>query len=142
MSANLSSGFYRFAQARPERIAIVDPDGSSLTFGELARRVNQVSRALRSRGLAAGDVVAGLVRNGHEHLELVLATGQVGLYYVPVNWHLSPAEIGYIVEDSGARLVVAAAEQARELPAGALPAKRLAVGGAVAGWEPDRKSVV
>jgi long-chain acyl-CoA synthetase len=136
MSANLSSGFYRFAQARPERIAIVDPDGSSLTFGELARRVNQVSRALRSRGLAAGDVVAGLVRNGHEHLELVLATGQVGLYYVPVNWHLSPAEIGYIVEDSGAKLVVAAAEQAQELPAGSLPANRLAVGGAVAGWEP------
>jgi long-chain acyl-CoA synthetase len=135
MSANLSSGFYRFAQARPERIAIVDPDGSSLTFGELARRVNQVSRALRSRGLAVGDVVAGLVRNGHEHLELVLATGQVGLYYVPVNWHLSPAEIGYILEDSGAKLVVAAAEQARELPARSLPANRLAVGGAVAGWE-------
>jgi long-chain acyl-CoA synthetase len=136
MSANLSSGFYRFAQARPDRIAIVDTDGSSLTFGELARRVNQVSHALRSRGLAPGDVVAGLVRNGHEHLELVLATGQVGLYYVPVNWHLSPAEIGYILRDSGAKLVVAAAEQARELPAGALPASRLVVGGAVAGWEP------
>ena len=81
MSANLSSGFYRFAQERPDRIAIVDTDGSSLTFGELARRVNQVSRALRSRDLAVGDVVAGLVRNGREHVELVLATGQVGLYF-------------------------------------------------------------
>ena len=136
MGATLTSGFYRIAQARPDRIAIIDAGRSSLTFGELARRVNQVSRALRSRGLVAGDVVAGLVRNGREHLELVLATGQVGLYYVPVNWHLSPAEIGYILQDSGANLVVAAAEQARELPAGALPANRLAVGGAVAGWEP------
>ena len=138
MGDTLTSGFYRIAQERPDRIAVVDSGGPALTFGELARRVNQVSRALRSRGLVAGDVVAGLVRNGREHLELVLATGQVGLYYVPVNWHLSPAEIGYILRDSEAKLVVAAAEQARELSATdtVLPPNRLTVGGAVAGWEP------
>ena len=136
MGPNLTSGFYRIARARPNQIAVVDTDGSPVTFGELARRVNQVSRALRARGLVAGDAVAGLVRNGREHLELVLATGQIGLYYVPVNWHLAPAEIAYILRDSEAKLVVAAAEHARELPDGALPANRLTVGGAVAGWEP------
>jgi long-chain acyl-CoA synthetase len=66
----------------------------------------------------------------------VLATGQVGLYFVPVNWHLSPAEISYILRDSEARLVVAAAGQAREIPAAALPELRFAMGGAVAGWRP------
>jgi len=135
MSTMVTSGFYRMAQARPARIAIVDPDGAQVTFGQLARRVNQVSRALRARGLVAGDVVAALVRNGHEHLELLLATGQVGLYYVPVNWHLSPAEIGYILRDSGAALVVADAEKAQQLPGEACPASRLTVGGVVAGWE-------
>src|SRR5579871_6045856 len=65
MSTMVSTGFYRMAQARPDRIAIIDPDGSTVTFGQLARRVNQVSRALRSRGLVSGDVVAALVRNGH-----------------------------------------------------------------------------
>ena len=136
MGTNLTSGFYRIAQARPDRIAIVDPDGTPFTFGELGRRVNQISRALRSLGLATGDVVAGVVHNGAEYLELVLATGQVGLYFVPVNWHLSPAETGYILQDSEARLVVAAAEQAREIPPGALPAHRFVVGGTVAGWLP------
>jgi long-chain acyl-CoA synthetase len=136
MSAELSVGFYRIAMAQPERIAVVDPDGSRLTFGELGRRVNRVSRALRAAGLRAGDVVAGILPNGHEYLELQLATGQVGMYFVPVNWHQSPAEIGYILRDSGAKLVVAAAEQARDIPADALPAHRFVVGGAVAGWRP------
>jgi long-chain acyl-CoA synthetase len=136
MSAELSNSFYRIAQAQPDRIAIVDPDGSQFTFGELGRRVNQVSRALRACGLAAGDVVAAVLRNGHEYLELQLATGQVGMYFVPVNWHQSPAEIGYILRDSGAKLVVADAEQAKDIPAGALPVHRFAVGGPVAGWLP------
>ncbi len=134
MRTNLTSGFYRIAGTQPDRIAIVDPDGSPFTFGELGRHVNQVSRALRSSGLGTGDVVAGVVHNGHEYLELVLATGQVGMYFVPVNWHLSPSEIGYILRDSEAKLVVAAAGQAREIPPGALPAHRFVVGGAAAGW--------
>ena len=144
MSAESSDGFYRIAQAQPDRIAIVDPDGSQFTFGELGRRVNQISRAFRSHGLVAGDVVAAVLRNGHEYLELLLATGQVGLYLVPVNWHQSPAEIGYILRDSGAKLVVAAAEQARDIPADSLPAHRYVVGGSMvgdpvaggAGWRP------
>jgi len=60
-------------------------------------------------------VVAAVLPNGHEYLELLLATGQVGLYLVPVNWHQVQAEIGYILRDSGAKLVVAAADQAREI---------------------------
>jgi long-chain acyl-CoA synthetase len=131
-----ATGFYQLAMAAPERTAVIDPDGSVLTFGQLSHRVNRISHALRTHGLGPGDVVAVIVRNGHEYLELQLAAGQVGVVMVPVNWHLSLSEILYIVQDSGASLVVAAAEQARELPLAELPRHRYVIGGAAAGWLP------
>ncbi|MFG1959365.1 AMP-binding protein [Nonomuraea sp. NPDC049028] len=129
-------GFYEIAAADPGRVAIIDPDGSALTSGELLARVNRVSRALRSHGLTAGDAVAVAVHNGHEYLELSLALGQVGMFLVPVNWRLAPAEMRYIIHDSGAKVVVMDAEQAATLPPESLPEHRFVVGGAVDGWRP------
>jgi long-chain acyl-CoA synthetase len=129
-------GFFHLAATAPEHPAVVDPDGSTLTRGELLARINRVSRALRSHGLTNGDAVAVVVHNGHEYLELLLASGQVGMYFVPVNWRLSPEEMRYILQDCAARLVVMAAEQAAALPLDGLPAHRLAVGSPVPGWAP------
>ncbi|MER6980086.1 AMP-binding protein [Streptomyces carpinensis] len=129
-------GFFEIAAADPGRRAVIDPDGSVLTFGELLARVNRVSRALRSHGLTAGDAVAVAVHNGHEYLELMLATGQVGMFLVPVNWRLTPAEMLYVIHDSAAKTVVADAEQARTLPLESLPEHRFVIGGEVAGWRP------
>ena len=81
-------------------------------------------------------MIAAATRNGHEYLELLLAAGQVGVVVVPVNWHLAVSEILYIIGDSGAKLVVAAAEQARELPLAELPLHRYVIDGAAAGWLP------
>lgn len=131
-----ATGFYQLAQAQPDRPAIIGPGGSDLTFGQLGHRVNRLSHALSAHGLAAGDVVAAVVHNGHEYLELLLAAGQVGMVLVPVNWRLSVSEIVYIVRDSEAKLVVAAAEQARALPLEELPRPRYAIGSPVQGWLP------
>ncbi|MEV6863696.1 AMP-binding protein [Streptosporangium subroseum] len=100
------SGFYRIAEADPDRRAVIDTDGTVTTFGELLARVNQVSHGLRARGLGKGDVVAGVLPNGLDAVVMLMATGQVELYYVPVNWHLTAAEIDYIVADCDARVVV------------------------------------
>ncbi|MDP9866539.1 MULTISPECIES: AMP-binding protein [Streptosporangium] len=100
-------GFYRIAQADPDRRAVIDTDGAVTTYGELLARVNQVSHGLRARGLAEGDVVAGVLPNGLDAVVMLMATGQVGLYYVPVNWHLTDTEIAYILADCDAEIVVA-----------------------------------
>ncbi|MEV4245887.1 AMP-binding protein [Streptosporangium canum] len=100
-------GFYRIAQADPGRRAVIDADGAATTYGELLARVNQVSHGLRARGLTEGDVVAGVLPNGLDAVVMLMATGQIGLYYVPVNWHLTAAEIAYIVADCDAKVVVA-----------------------------------
>ncbi|GII76365.1 long-chain acyl-CoA synthetase [Sphaerisporangium rufum] len=100
------TGFYQIAAADPGRRALVDTDGSVTTYGELLARVNQVSHGLRARGLSRGDVVAGVLPNGIDAVIMLLATGQIGLYHVPVNWHLTAAEIAYILGDCDARVVV------------------------------------
>ncbi|MFE3452166.1 AMP-binding protein [Nonomuraea sp. NPDC059194] len=106
------NGFYEIAKSDPERLAVVEP---RTTYGELLARVNQVSHGLRARGLGTGDVVAGVLRNGVEQVVMLMATGQVGLYYVPINWHLTQAEIDYIVGDCDAKVVVTSAEDVAAL---------------------------
>lgn len=99
-------GFYAIAEADPDRPAVIDTDGTTTSYGELLALANQVSHGLRARGLAKGDVVAGVLPNGIDAVVMLMATGQIGLYYVPINWHLTAAEIDYILGDCDAKVVV------------------------------------
>ena len=44
-----------------------------------------------------------MLPNGLDAVIMLMATGQIGLYYVPVNWHLTEAEIAYILADCDAK---------------------------------------
>ncbi|MDP4505565.1 acyl-CoA synthetase [Nonomuraea turcica] len=96
-------GFWRLAQADPEWIAAVDPDGTEHRAGDLLARSNRLVHGLRDLGLKPGDGICGLVPNGADGLVLYLAAMQAGWYYTPVNWHLTGSEIAYIVSDSEAK---------------------------------------
>ena len=100
-------GFWALAQQEPEHLALVTPDGEELTAGTLLGRANQVVHALRGFGLKPGDVVATLLPNSVEYLEIYLACLQAGWYLVPINHHLVGPEVGYIVGDSGAKVFIA-----------------------------------
>ncbi len=96
-------GFWERAQADPDWIAVIEPDGTEHAAGDLHGRVNQIVHALRARGLRAGDGIAALVPNGIAPQELSLAALQAGWYYTPINWHFTTPEIAYIVADTGAK---------------------------------------
>ncbi|WP_219469939.1 AMP-binding protein [Nonomuraea rhizosphaerae] len=98
-------GFYEIATADPGRPALLGPGG--VTYGELLHRVHQASNGLVERGVRPGDAVVTVLRNGLDALTTMLATYQIGAYLVPVNWHFTADEIGYIVADCGARAVIA-----------------------------------
>lgn len=74
---------------------------------ELNSRVNQWIHALRESGLRVGDRVALVAGNRADTVEAVLACLHAGLTAVPVNWHLTAAEIAYQLDDSGAKAVIA-----------------------------------
>ncbi|MEV1169781.1 AMP-binding protein [Nonomuraea sp. NPDC049784] len=97
-------GFYELAVDDPERPALLGD--ASATYGELLARTNQASNGLASRGVAPGDCVVTVLKNGLDALTMMLATYQIGAYLVPVNWHFTAEEIGYIVADCGAEVVI------------------------------------
>ncbi len=100
-------GFWALAQEDPEHLALVTPEGEELTAGELLGRANQVVHALRGFNLQRGDVVATLLPNCAEMLELYLAAEEAGWYLVPINHHLVAPEVAYILADSEASVFVA-----------------------------------
>ena len=86
---------------------IMGESGESLSYAELERQSNKVAHLFRSRGLRPGDHIAVLMENRPEFFPVVWAAQRSGLFYTPVNWHLSAAEAAYGVADCGARLLVA-----------------------------------
>ncbi len=83
----------------PGKEAVVD-GGRRLTYAQLNRRVNQLSRAFQKMGLAHGDRVAMLSYNCLEYVEVIMAAAKLGLVLVPLNWRLAPAELVFILSDS------------------------------------------
>jgi len=133
-------GFYRYAKAEPERVALVDPDGRETTAGGLLAEANRLSHAFAALGLRAGDGVATVLPNSTEMIAVYLAAMQSGLYICPVNWHLAGPEIAYIVSDSEARVVVGHARFSGALRAAAAEVagdvRWYSLGGDVAGFAP------
>ncbi len=99
-------GFWKIAQEDPAKIALVDPEGTEVTAGELLSTSNQVVHGLRELGLQTGDSVAMVLPNCSEVFELYLAALQAGFYLIPINHHLVGPEIAYIVDDCDAKALV------------------------------------
>lgn len=100
--------FFDYAERDPERVAVVHTDGQSVTYGELRDDANRVSNFLWSRDLQPEDTVACLLPNSYQLMAVVRGATQLPLYLTPVNWHLTAAEISYILTDSGARVLLTA----------------------------------
>ncbi|MDY0013249.1 MAG: AMP-binding protein [Rhodocyclaceae bacterium] len=77
------------------------------TYGQLSARVAALAGALLDRlGLKPGDRVALAMKNCPEYLEALYACWHAGLVAVPVNAKLHAREFAYIIDDSGAGLVL------------------------------------
>jgi len=90
----------------PGREAVVCGD-LRLDYTHFARRVWQLARALTRKGLKKGDRLAILHENCHVFLETYFAAAHLGLVLVPLNFRLSPRELGFILSDSQARVLIA-----------------------------------
>ena len=66
----------------------------------------RVAQAARREGLGAGDRIAFLDRNGIAYFDFLFGGSLLGAVNVAVNWRLAPAEMGAIIDDSGAPVLV------------------------------------
>ena len=89
------------------------PDGTALiwreqnwSWSEFNARVDRLGAALRAQGIGHGDRVLVHARNGNAMFESLWATWKIGAVWVPTNVRLTPPEVAYLAEASGARVLL------------------------------------
>jgi acyl-CoA synthetase (AMP-forming)/AMP-acid ligase II len=95
----------RGAQHFGEKLALVDGD-HELSYRELDRRANAVGRALLELGLERQEPVGILSRNSWELVVAYFGCAKAGLVAQPVNLGLKPDEIGWVLEQTSARVLL------------------------------------
>ena len=76
-------------------------------YADMIARARRLALALGSLGVRAGDRVATLGWNHHQHLEAYFAIPSLGAVLHTLNLRLHVDDLAYIVADAGARVVLA-----------------------------------
>ena len=96
----------------PDRIGVVDeadqpaPSWGSLTYAEVAARARAQAAGLDALGIAAGERVAMVSHNSARLYTSFFGVSGSGRVLVPINFRLVAEEVAYIVEHSGARVLL------------------------------------
>ena len=120
---------FRASAARwPETAFLIAPaEGGGAphetSYGEAAEIVSRWAGLLSAAGYGHGHRVAMLVGNRPEFLLLKLALARIGASMVPVNPDYRPAELAYLLEDSGANLAISETSQQGLMEAGVAEAR-------------------
>jgi long-chain acyl-CoA synthetase len=104
------------------------------TYGEFGDRAGRLARVLAALGAGSGDRVAIMLPNSTAFFETWAAAAELHASVVLVNWHLKRDELAYILDDSGAKVLVAHASL-REVYEAATASSGCAL--MVVGGEPD-----
>ncbi len=117
------------AAERPDQVAL-DDGKSRLGWADIDGILNRAANALLQRGFGDGGRVAVFAENSAETALAHVGGLIAGASTVPCNFHLSAAELAYILSDSGARVLFVGPETAGR----GLEAARQAGVGTVVAW--------
>ncbi|MGG1640084.1 amino acid adenylation domain-containing protein, partial [Paenibacillus sp. NRS-1782] len=102
---SLSERFEEQAKRRPDRVAVVSGD-TALTYVELNERANRLARVLRAEGVDADQPVGVLLERSADILVSILGVLKAGGAYVPMDTMYPQERIDYMLQDSGAKVVI------------------------------------
>jgi len=104
-TTNLGRLLTQTARRLPDAPALIWRD-IAWSWAELDARVDLLSAALRVLGIGKGDRVLVHARNGNPMFESLWACLKIGAVWVPTNVRLTPPEVAYLAEASGARAML------------------------------------
>ena len=96
----------RSAEVWPDYAAVVDVDGTTISYREFLDRAARMADALRAAGVRTGDRVAVLAPNSSTLLVAHFGVPGAGAVLVALNTRLAPAEYAYILNHSRARVLI------------------------------------
>lgn len=97
-------------QKAPDGVAL-RCKGESLTYAELGNCQDRFANALRSNGIGRGERVALMLGKSFEFVAAAFGTAKAGAVFVPVNPVLKPAQVGHILRDCAAGVIVLSPER-------------------------------
>jgi long-chain acyl-CoA synthetase len=119
--ATLAAMFSALVQRFPERPAIVED--RAITYRELYGLSRTIAAQLHGFGVSHGDRVALFLGNCWEFLACVFACNHIGAIVVPIGTRQRQAELEFLLNDSGAKILIFESDLANALPSReALPA--------------------
>jgi len=98
------------AAQSPDKPAVITDSGQVATYRQLNARANRVASVLQRLGMQRGDRSVGVQYNGIHPVEVSHALRKLQCVATPMNYRLRGAEIAYLLNDSGAKLIVAGPE--------------------------------
>jgi fatty-acyl-CoA synthase len=101
------------ADLAPDAAAVIVPaTGQRISYRTMVDQSRRLANLLRSHGLKPGDHVAILMTNVPEYFEVVWAARRAGYFYTAINWHLTPGEVRYMLENSESKALIVSADLA------------------------------
>lgn len=127
----------RRAAATP-RLPAITFDGRTTSYGDLLDQIDTLAAELAAGGVGRGDRVAYLGLNDPMFLITLFAAARIGAVFVPLNYRLTAAELGYILTDAGVHTLLADAEHVAAADPVLTEAgvRRALALSAAPGWEP------
>lgn len=121
MSFNLATTLRESARSHADKPAVL-VEGARVTYAELDALSDRFAAGLLARGVAPGDTVALQLPNVPQFVIAYFGILKAGAVAVPMNVLFKAGEVGYILRDCGARLLVTWAGVAEEAAKGAADA--------------------
>ena len=123
------------ARANPDKPAIIVAEtGERISYAELDAASNRAAQLFRSKGLGHDDVVAFMLENSAQYYGLTWGAQRAGLRYVCISSRLTQDETDYILENSGAKILVVSASLGAAAQQLTAAIDRFSMGGEIAGW--------
>ncbi|MDA1357545.1 MAG: AMP-binding protein, partial [Proteobacteria bacterium] len=105
MTMDITTIFQQVVERYPHHPALVFED-RRWTYAQWYGRVSRFAQALSDLGIRPGDRVAFYVSTSEHSVTTYFACQLLSAVAVPLNFRLSPGEVAYILQDSGARILV------------------------------------
>ena len=99
---------FNLAIEQPDAVALCW-EGGALSYAELARRVQRTAAGLQAAGVQVGSRVAAAFERSYEMIVALLGIMQAGAAYVPLDPGYPADHLAFMIEDSGACMILAAA---------------------------------
>lgn len=123
------------AATHPDKPAVIVAEtGEAISYAELDAASNRAAQLFRAHGLGHEDVVAFMLDNTPYYYGLTWGAQRAGLRYVCISSRLTQDETDYILENSGAKMLIVAASLAPAALQLRTTITRFSMGGAIPGW--------